>query len=269
LTVFAGAGLLALALLIWMATTSVQRALHGESHDNHDHDHAPQGLGPSGGAVITVLLAAIGGVLLQLLPGGADGSWFNTFLGLSQGEAATAAPGLATLLALTLALLAIHSVLSVLLLSRATSENTFSERPFLRALYTAASNRLWVDAVIHARLLRLILALSERLARIDLRLARGVLDGAAKGAATSGDAIGWLDTVPRRAAEALPGAMSLQLAEATRHVEQQATEGFGASVDRTTGRMGRMALVVERALGRPVVSVGVIILVALIALAGA
>jgi hypothetical protein len=33
--------------------------------------------------------------------------------------------------------------------------------------------------------------------------------------------------------------------------------------------MGRMALVVERALGRPVVSVGVIILVALIALAGA
>ncbi|WP_210879749.1 proton-conducting transporter membrane subunit [Roseovarius autotrophicus] len=271
LAVFAGAALLAVTLLGWMAISSVNDALadHAGGHDHAQEAQASTGLGSAGGAVITVLIAAAGAALLQLLPGGADGSWFHAFLGLPQGAALGGAPGLTVLLALMLAVLAAHSVLSTLLLSRAAPEAALGSHPLLRTLYAAASNRLWIDAVIQARILPFVFDLSERLARLDLRLSRGTLGGAANGAARAGDAVAWLDTVPRRAAEALPGAMGLHLAEATRHVETQATTGFEATVDRAATRLGHAAILVERALGRPVVSIGLIILVALAALAGA
>ena len=216
-----------------------------------------------------MLVAALGGLVLQLVPGGMTGGWFNAFLGLPQGNAMAGAPGMAVLLALALALVAAHSVLTAVLLTRQLPEAALTDRPVLRVLHAAAANRLWIDAVVQSRLLPLVLALSERLARLDARASNAALAGGARAAAETGDAVAWLDGAPRRAAEALPGAIGLQLAEATRQVEHQATEGFGASMGRASSLAGRMALITERALGRPVVSVGLIVLVALVALAGA
>ena len=273
----AGGAVLALALLLWLAVGSVGRAMPQDHDHPHTHDHAEdhtapvaaRGLGPVGATAVTVLIAALGGALLQLLPGGAEGTWFHGFLGLPHGAANGATPGLSVVLSLMLSLVALHSVLTALLLTRHVSEATLNAQPGLRTLYALASNRLWIDAAIHSRLLPGLLALSERLARLDALAARFTLGGAARSASRAGDAVAWLDTVPRRAAEGLPGVMGMQVAEAARQIEAQATTGFDSSVGRATGVVGRSALLVERALGRPVVSVGLIVIVALAALAGA
>ena len=266
LAVFAGAATVALALLIWLAVASVHHALD----DGHDHasEQTATGLGPTGAAAVTVLVTAALAALVQILPGGASGSWFGNFLGLGE-TSGPRAPALTALLSLVLAMLAAHSVLSTLAMTRVVPDSAFGRSPILRALFKAAANRFWIDAVIHTRIVPFLLALSDRLARIDRVIGRAVLDGSATGAARAGDAVGWLDAVPRQAAERLPGALGLQLAEASRQVEAQATDGVEVGIARASDRAGHSAMLLERALGRPVVSVGLIIFVALVALAGA
>lgn len=266
LVIFAGAATVALALLIWLAVSSVRHALDDGHHEAAEK--AATGLGPAGAAAVTVMVTAVLAALVQILPGGANGSWFGNFLGLGEGSGLRA-PALTVLLSLVLAVLAAHSVLSTLALSRLAPDSIFGRNPILRALFKGAANRFWIDAVIHARLIPSLLVLSDKLARIDRSIGRNVLEGSAKGAAHAGDAVGWLDAVPRQAAERLPGALGFQLAEASRQVEAQATDGVELGITRASDRAGQSAMLLERALGRPVVSVGLIIFVAIVALAGA
>ncbi|MBV0912758.1 NADH-quinone oxidoreductase subunit 5 family protein [Anianabacter salinae] len=264
-----GAAALATTLLFWMAAKAVRSAQTG--HDDHSHEHVPARvrLGPAAKAAVTIVIAAMAGVLLQILPVEAGDAGFGEFLGLPQGNAALAVPALAPLLAFLLALAALHSVYSVLHVTRSSPEAGLSGNTLLRALHRAARNRFWVDAVLKSVLMASVLRFSERLARADHRLAQALPLLTERTANAAGDTIGWLDAAPRAAVESIPGIVGMQMAEAARHAETKATEGFEETLDRSSGLLGRSALAVERALGRPVVSVGVIILVALLALAGA
>lgn len=295
LAAFAGSLVLALVLTARAAAQALDGGHghghahdHGHDHGHHDHDHthdhghhdhghahghahhhpAPAGLGPMGAAALSVAATAVLAAAVQVLPGGASWTWFGAFLGLAPADPAAAAPGPALLLSLALALLAAHSVLSAGLLARGLPEAA-AARPVLRGLHAMAINRLWVDALVLGRLVPLVLRLSAALGRLDLRLTRALMQGGARLAERTGDAVGWLDTVPRRAAEDLPGAIGLNLAEASRAIEARATTGVESGMNRVTRALGRGALVLERALGRPAVSVALILIVALIALAGA
>lgn len=286
LATLVAAAVLSFALLLRLAMTSAVRAAPSQAsdhtHDHHDGHAVPDhghheaeakttaaGIGPAGGAAVTVMLAAIAGFVLQLLPGGVEGLWFQSFLGLSPANPAADVPGLSVLLSLMLALVALHSVISAVLFARHVGDRAMMANPYVRSIYALGSNRFWLDAVVQAAILPVILRLSERLAALDITLARLVQNGVQRTSERTGAAVEWLDTAPRRTVEQLPGAIGLHIAEAGQQLEDQATKGFENSVSKSSGNIGRAALTLERALGRPVVSIGLIVVVALIALIGA
>ncbi|MFV0432068.1 MAG: proton-conducting transporter membrane subunit [Alphaproteobacteria bacterium] len=268
---FAGATILALALLIWLAIDAARYAAphsHEHNHEGHSHESQARKLGPAGAAAITVFIAAFLGMIVQFLPGGVEGSWFNDFLRLPQGEGATAAPSLAVLLSLFLAFLALHSTLSALLLTRHASEEILANHPALRVLYATAANRMWIDGIIQMRILPTIQKISEWLERFDARLTHRIINTSSCVVQRAAMVVEWVDTVLRKGAERIPSLIGLHVAEASSDVEKNVTEGFEKVINRTFASMGRTGLLFERIFSRPSVSIGLIIVVALLALIG-
>lgn len=269
-----GAGILAAALLIYLAVQALSHdddtghhADHVHSEDDHAHDTQP-GLGQAGGAVVAVLIAAAVGLALQVLPGGADGSWFARFLGMGSAEAIAAAPGVGVTVALLLALLAVHATMSALYLSRFVPEKALSGERAVPRLYAMALNRFWLDVTLQRHVVSSIEALGQRLQRWDTAYTRGVETLGEQLTRLGAGAVGWFDAVPRRLIEGLPGLMGEHAGEAARRMESAATEGVESSIGRTVRAAAGLSLKIERLLSQPAFAVVLVLAVVLIVMFG-
>ena len=303
----AGGATVALATIGWLAIDGARRAFaaqagHGHGHDGHGHHghdqaghhagHCEPSLGSTGipagaetGGLLAPLavtpamrafgaiaLAAALGFALQVLPGGASGTWFGSFLGTAaewRGPAGEAGPGVIALAVLIVAL-AGHAVMSVLFLTRARSERRVgAQLAGLTPLYVAAVSRFWIDALIQRGPVRWALALSAWLARLDRRIERLGLSGPARGADALGEAVRLLDDAPRRLAEGLPAAFGQHLGEAGAAVEAQLIGGGERATGWGADSIARLGLRAERSLARPAVAVMLILIGAIAVLLGA
>lgn len=252
----------------------VRTASHHEEHEGHHHQHSHEPHGEVESAVaedsqtkvrrslnvtIVLIAAAVGLSIFQFEPG------LSVNL---QPDVLRMEPILAFIFAAALGLLVVHATLSVMLLNRDTPERSLAALPSLQTFYLAAANRFWIDAIIYERIVPAVLALSRRLSLIDSMFSRGVMQATKVMANSVGDFVGWIDNVPRRAAESLPSLLGTHIGEVAQSFEKATTSGFEDGIGRVMRTLGRSARTAESALSRPIFSVVVVVIVTLVALAG-
>lgn len=154
---------------------------HGHDHHHHDHDHnhapAPsRSAAPIMVPVVFILAGMAVAYLIGLLPGGAPGSWFHTYLEPVVSVSPVGDGG-------TLMSWIVITVLGLLMLT-AWSATIYTERlsPELsrdgmlgaRRLYVAAQKRFWLDDFYHKFVVGKAVSLGQSLQRFD----REVIDAA-------------------------------------------------------------------------------------------
>lgn len=218
-----------------------------------------------------IVLLAVAGVILQLIPGGAAGTWFGAFLGWTS-QWSVAAPESAAptmVLAVLIAVLAAHAVLSAMFLTRGRAERRVdAQLAGIAPLYVAAANRFWIDALIANGPVRGVAALSTRLGMADRRLERAIVEVPSRGAEGLGSAVRLFDEGPRAHVERSVDALGRHMGEAGSVIETRLVGGAESVVGWSADSVSRVGLLAERGLSRPVTAIVLIVFATIVVLAG-
>ena len=172
--VLAGGGIMALFCTIFYAVSLTKR-IFGD--DGHDEPAALAAETAHQGTLLApmVLLAVVAGIglMLGVLPGGLDNSWFQALLKPVMSSSGTIAGGnfaLGALLAVLLIGLLLYSWFTALFLERHQSELSSLSLLRLRGLYSLALNRFWLDEIYDRHIVQNCKKLGAWLDRVDSRV---------------------------------------------------------------------------------------------------
>lgn len=262
---------------------------HGAAHDDHPHDphhahdhahgtprHAPAGdqrlpIGPVVWPLGLVAAAAVAGLLLELLPGGLDDSWFRGLLapvvGAGRGSV-DGALGLRVALGLLLVAMVVYAWFSAMFLTRYRAESALGGLVRQRQLYVASINRFWIDLLTRRLVVDRVLGLGRALDRFDTRVIDRIVGWPVSIAARLGRLVSWLDTYGIGAAERSPRALTSHLSSVAALLESYVIGGVENGLRGLLAIIGRAGTAFEGVIAKPAVAVVLIAMVTIAALLG-
>lgn len=251
---------------------------HGHAH-SHGHDHAAPAasdqqslpLGPVVWPLGLVATAALAGLVLELLPGGLEGSWFRSLLAPVVGTgagAAEGAPGLKLALALVLVAMVAYAWFSALFLTRYRAESALGALVRHRKLYVASVNRFWVDAWARRAVIQPALWLGRSFDRFDAEVIDRVVGLPAAVAGRLGHLVSWLDTHGVGTVEKTPKALAVHLSSVMNLLESYVIGGLERGLRATVAMFARVGAAFEGVIAAPAAAVVLIAVVTLAALLG-
>ena len=169
--VLVAAGVMAAFSVLYYVTRLTRKVFIEEAHDAHGEGHSLQSL-MVGPMVVLVLSASIG-LVLGLLPGGMENTWFKEFMqpvvavqSLSSGGSQILAFSLVGLLALML----LSSWVNALYFERFKPELPGWGMLKARGVYNLVMNRFWLDELYARFFIQPIQAIGHFLDRLDTRI---------------------------------------------------------------------------------------------------
>jgi NADH:ubiquinone oxidoreductase subunit 5 (subunit L)/multisubunit Na+/H+ antiporter MnhA subunit len=245
-------GLMALFSAGYYAYSLTHKAFVADDHGHGNHAQAPTPghlpAGPVTWPLALIALAAGGGLLLQLVPGGVQGSWFRALLGPIIREP-TAAGSAATELQLTLAVLllamVIYAAWSALFLGRFRAESTVPLARH-RFAYVAALNRFWVDAVTRYLVVGSVRGVGAWLDRFDTRVVDRLVGWPNAVAERLASIVTWVEQTVVAAFERTPGATARHLGGVVDSLDVHALGNAESAIKGSVFALARLGQGIER-----------------------
>ncbi len=241
-SVLLAAGVMAAFSVLYYVARLTKKVFIEEAHDAHGAEHFPHSLRMDliAGPVVVLVLGASIGLVLGLLPGGMENTWFTEFMQpvvAAQSLSSGGSPILAFSLVGLLALMLLSSWFNALYFERFKPELPGWGMLKVRGLYNLVVNRFWLDELYDRFLVQPINAMGHLLDRFDTRMIDRAVGAPSSERKVSTAALTWEQQyLTIRATGTLPSLAQTTL-PATR-VEDEEREEEKAFAGETMGLVG-------------------------------